>query len=271
MNEPALGRLKNLLRLTAWLLAALALLGPLAAAALAQAPAEPEAALSETPSFLWQVISNLFNSRALMETLSQPQYAVAAFLVLNLIVFTETGLLVGFFLPGDSLMVTAGLIASNPLCDWSLPLLLVTLCCSAIVGDTVGYAIGFKTGPKIFTREKSLFFSPKHLLRTKDFYDRHGGKTIIIARFMPIVRTFAPVVAGVGQMNYRRFVGFNVIGGVGWVWSMSLLGYFLGRAVPDIDKNIHVVIAVVIFLSILPGIIEWLRNRGRAPQVTPGS
>jgi len=185
------------------------------------------------------------------------------------IIFAETGLLVGFFLPGDSLLVTAGVLAAAGHLDIRVLLSLVSL--AAIVGDQVGYYIGYRTGPVIFKREDSLLFKKHHLLRAHEFYERHGGKTIILARFMPIIRTFAPVVAGVGQMNYRRFVGFNVIGGVGWVWSMSLLGYFLGRAVPDIDKNIHVVIAVVIFLSILPGIIEWLRNRGRAPQVTPGS
>jgi len=165
--------------------------------------------------------------------------------------------------------VTAGVLAAAGHLDIRVLLSLVSL--AAIVGDQVGYYIGYRTGPVIFKREDSLLFKKHHLLRAHEFYERHGGKTIILARFMPIIRTFAPVVAGVGQMNYRRFVGFNVIGGVGWVWSMSLLGYFLGRAVPDIDKNIHVVIAVVIFLSILPGIIEWLRNRGRAPQVTPGS
>jgi membrane-associated protein len=189
--------------------------------------------------------------------------------IVTAIIFAETGLLIGFFLPGDSLLVTAGVLAAAGHLDIRVLLSLVSL--AAIVGDQVGYYIGYRTGPVIFKREDSLLFKKHHLLRAHEFYERHGGKTIILARFMPIIRTFAPVVAGVGQMNYRRFVGFNVIGGVGWVWSMSLLGYFLGRAVPDIDKNIHVVIAVVIFLSILPGIIEWLRNRGRAPQVTPGS
>ena len=137
------------------------------------------------------------------------------------IVFAETGLLVGFFLPGDSLLVTAGIFctSANPTGTPLLNIvsLNVVVIVAAIIGDTVGYWIGAKAGPKIFTREKSLFFSRKHLLRTKEFYERHGGKTIIIARFMPIIRTFAPVVAGVGKMSYRRFVSYNVFGGIGWV------------------------------------------------------
>lgn len=177
------------------------------------------------------------------------------------IVFSETGLMVGFFLPGDSLLVTAGVFAAAGHLD--IVTLLGTLTVAAIVGDQVGYYIGYRTGPRIFRREDSLLFKRDHLLRAKRFYERHGGKTIILARFMPIVRTFAPVVAGVGQMEYRRFVGFNVVGGFLWVWSMCLLGYSLGHAIPDIDRHIHVVIAAVIFLSILPGIIEFVRSRGR--------
>ncbi len=145
--------------------------------------------------------------------------------------FVETGLLVGFCLPGDSLLVTAGLIAANPVCDWPLPLLLATLCLSAILGDTVGYWIGYKTGPAIFSREKSLLFNKDHLRKAHQFYEKYGGKTIILARFMPILRTFAPVVAGVGRMEYRQFVLFNVCGGVGWVTSMVLCGYLLPSAV----------------------------------------
>jgi membrane-associated protein len=139
----------------------------------------------------------------------------------------------------------------------------VLLSAAAIVGDTVGYYIGRATGPRIFTRENSFFFNKKHLVAAHDFYVRHGGKTIIIARFMPIVRTFAPVVAGVANMEYRRFIVFNVVGGVAWIWSMLFTGYFLGRYVPGIDRHIEKVIIVVIFLSILPGIIHWWRERSR--------
>jgi membrane-associated protein len=182
-------------------------------------------------------------------------------LMLVAIVFAETGLLVGFFLPGDSLLVTAGIFAAAGHLDITLLLTLVTA--AAIVGDQLGYYIGHRTGPRIFRREDSLFFKRAHLVRAQQFYERHGGKTIILARFIPVIRTFAPVVAGVGQMEYRRFVSFNVIGGFLWVWSMSLLGYSLGHAVPDIDRHIHLVIAVVVFLSILPAIIEIVRSRGR--------
>jgi len=182
--------------------------------------------------------------------------------MLNAIVFAETGLMVGFFLPGDSLLVTAGVFAATG--RPNIWLLLVTVTLSAIVGDQLGYYIGHRTGPRIFRREDSLLFKRAHLRRAHDFYERHGGKTIILARFMPIIRTFAPVVAGVGAMTYRRFVAFNVIGGIAWVWSMSLLGYSLGHAVPDIERNIHLVIVAVVFLSILPGLVELVRSRGRA-------
>jgi membrane-associated protein len=177
------------------------------------------------------------------------------------IVFAETGLLIGFFLPGDSLLVTAGVFAAAGHLDITTLLTVVTA--AAIVGDQVGYYIGYRTGPRIFRREDSLFFKRAHLIRARQFYERHGGKTIILARFMPIIRTFAPVIAGVAEMEYRRFVTYNVVGGFLWVWSMSLLGYSLGRVIPDIDRHIHVVIVVVVFLSILPGIIEYLRSRGR--------
>jgi membrane-associated protein len=182
-------------------------------------------------------------------------------LMLVAIVFAETGLMIGFFLPGDSLLVTAGIFAAAGHLDIVSLLLWVTL--AAIVGDQLGYYIGHRTGPRIFRREDSLLFKREHLIRARDFYEKHGGKTIILARFIPIIRTFAPVVAGVGQMQYRRFVMFNVVGGFLWVWSMSLLGVFLGNAVPDIDRHIHVVIAIVVFLSILPAIIEYFRSRGR--------
>jgi membrane-associated protein len=180
------------------------------------------------------------------------------------VVFAETGLLVGFFLPGDSLLVTAGILCTQhnptgrPLLD--IVHLILLLSVAAIAGDSVGYFIGKKTGPKIFTREDSLFFSKKHILRTREFYERHGGKTIIIARFMPIVRTFAPVVAGVGAMNYRRFLGYNVFGGVFWVMSMSLLGYGLASAWPGVTKHIDKLIIVIIFVSLLPALIGWTRS-----------
>ena len=180
---------------------------------------------------------------------------------LTLIVFVETGLLVGFFLPGDSLLVTAGLLSSQPEFGLNVYLLGLLLTAAAIIGDTVGYFIGRSTGPRIFTREDSRFFHKKHLLEAQRFYEKHGGKTIVIARFVPIIRTFAPVVAGVGQMNYRSFITYNVLGGIGWVWSMLFTGYFLGRYIPGIDKYIELVILAVIFLSILPAIFHWRKEK----------
>ncbi len=180
---------------------------------------------------------------------------------LTLIIFAETGLLVGFFLPGDSLLVTAGLLAANPDFGLNVWLLGCILSVAAVVGDTVGYGVGQATGPRIFTREDSLLFNKQHLLRAQAFYEKHGGKTIIIARFMPIVRTFAPVVAGVGRMQYRSFVMFNVVGGLLWIWSMLLTGWVLARTVPGVAKHVEKIILLVVFLSILPGIIAWLKER----------
>jgi len=183
------------------------------------------------------------------------------YVILVGIVFTETGLLVGFFLPGDSLLVTAGLVAAaGGLNIWWVNSLLIV---AAIVGDSVGYAIGARLGPRLFTREQSLLFNPRHVERTRRFYERHGAKTIVIARFVPIIRTFAPVVAGVGQMRYRRFLVYNVAGGVGWVTSMTWMGYLLGRAVPNIADYIHIVVIVVIVVSMIPIVVEILRERRR--------
>jgi membrane-associated protein len=264
---------KTALRLFAWALlfwVVAGLVGPALAQEGVTVP-DPDAAAAP-PNFFWQVLTNLFNSRALMVTLGQPEYAAAAFLALNVIVFVETGLLIGFFLPGDSLLVTAGLIASNELCSWNLPLLLVTLCLSAIIGDTVGYTIGFKTGPKIFSREKSFFFNKDHLLKAQQFYEKYGGKTIVLARFIPILRTFAPVVAGVGRMEYRQFLFFNIFGGIGWVCSMVLCGYFLPSAVNPllqpifgpqflVQDHVEKVVIVVVLVSVSPGFFAWLRTR----------
>ncbi|QJR34761.1 VTT domain-containing protein [Gemmatimonas groenlandica] len=186
----------------------------------------------------------------------------AGYVGLTIIIFAETGLLVGFFLPGDSLLVTAGLLAADPAFGLNVWLLGLILTVAAIVGDTVGYHVGKATGPRIFTRENSLFFNKSHLLKAQAFYEKHGGKTIIIARFMPIVRTFAPVVAGVGQMRYASFLAYNVVGGVLWIWSMLITGYVLAKTVPGVAQHVEKVILVVVFLSILPGIIAWWRNRG---------
>ena len=181
---------------------------------------------------------------------------------LTAIIFAETGLLVGFFLPGDSLLVTAGLLAATT-GVFNVFYLGLLLTVASILGNTSGYHIGRATGTRLFSREDSLLFNKKHLYRAHEFYERHGGKTVVIARFMPIVRTFVPVVAGMAQMGYRRYTLYNVIGGLGWIWGMLFIGYFLGRYIPGIDRHIETVIALVIFLSLLPGIIGWLRARRR--------
>jgi membrane-associated protein len=208
-----------------------------------------------------EYFKQLFHSLTDVETLVR----VGGLTAMTIIVFAETGLMIGFFLPGDSLLVTAGVFAARGnLSIWALNGLLIA---AAIIGDTVGYWIGRRAGEALFTRPKSLFFRPQHLRRAHEFYEKHGGKTIILARFMPIVRTFAPVVAGMGKMEYRRFLSFNVIGGVAWVVSMTLIGYFLGQF-EWVRKNIEIVILLVIFASILPGIIavalEWLKKRKEA-------
>jgi membrane-associated protein len=191
------------------------------------------------------------------------------YVALVAIVFTETGLLIGFFLPGDSLLITAGLVAAAGGLDiWLLNGLLII---AAIAGDSVGYAIGYRTGPRIFTREESRWFSKKHLVRTREFYERHGGKTIVLARFIPIIRTFAPVVAGVGQMEYRKFLAYNVLGGIGWVVSMTWAGYLLGQVIPDIGRYIHIVIVVVVTLSVIPIGVEWWRARSRGDDAVAGN
>ena len=184
------------------------------------------------------------------------------YVVLVAIVFVETGLLIGFFLPGDSLLITAGLVAATgPVLNiwWIMVLLSV----AAVVGDSVGYAIGRRAGPRLFTRPKSLLFNPAHIERTHAFYARHGVKTIVTARFVPIVRTFAPVVAGIGQMEYRRFLFYNVAGGVGWVTSMTGAGYVLGQTIPNIADRLPVIVLVVILLSLIPIVVELVRERRR--------
>ena len=204
--------------------------------------------------FLVDVLTGRYSLDALIQW--------GGYILLVAIVFSETGLLIGCFLPGDSLLITAGLLASaGHLNIWWLNGLLIA---AAIVGDSVGYAIGVRLGPRIFTRQKSLLFNPKHVERTRRFYEKYGPKTIVIARFVPIVRTFAPVLAGVGTMKYRRFLFYNVAGGVGWVVSMSWAGYLLGRTVPNISRHIHILVIVVIVLSCVPIAIELYRERRKA-------
>jgi membrane-associated protein len=201
--------------------------------------------------FLWDLFHKIYDVELLVR--------VGGLAGLTAIVFVETGLLVGFFLPGDSLLVTAGLFAARG--DLEVVPMIVVLSIAAIIGDTVGYNIGARAGPKLFTRPDSLLFNRKHLITTKEFYERHGPFTIVIARFIPILRTFAPVVAGIGAMEYKRFIVYNVAGGIGWVITTVLGGYFLGQMVPNIHDHIHKVIAIVIVLSLLPAIIKVVKEK----------
>ncbi len=201
--------------------------------------------------FLWDLFHKIYDVESLVR--------VGGLVGLTAIVFVETGLLIGFFLPGDSLLVTAGLFAARG--DLEVVPTIVALSIAAIVGDTVGYNIGARAGPKLFSRPDSLLFNRKHLITTKEFYERHGPFTIVIARFIPILRTFAPVVAGIGAMAYRRFIVYNIAGGIGWVITTVLGGYFLGQMVPNIHDHIHKVIAIVIVLSLMPAIIKIAKEK----------
>jgi membrane-associated protein len=179
------------------------------------------------------------------------------------IVFIETGLFAGFFLPGDSLLVTAGIFAATsgvPL-EWLLVRLLLPVMGCAIIGDQLGYWIGRKAGPAMYRRENSFFFRRSHLERAHEFYEKYGGRAVIFARFVPIIRTFCPPVAGAALMPYPRYVAFDIVGGIVWVGAMILGGYSLGRSVPNIGQRIHYVIAAVIVLSVLPAIISLVRAR----------
>jgi membrane-associated protein len=186
------------------------------------------------------------------------QYGVWTYLILFLIIFCETGLVVTPILPGDSLLFATGAFAATGALNISTVLILLTI--AAIVGDTLNYWIGAYIGPKAFYSEKSRFFKKEYLIRTHEFYEKHGGKTIIIARFMPIIRTFAPFVAGIGKMTYARFLSYNVIGGILWIALFTLGGYFFGN-IPVVKRNFTLVILAIIILSILPGVIEFIRHK----------
>ena len=220
--------------------------------------------------FLYFIKDNILNPKVLIDwmlNLLGPWVYAGLFFI----VFAETGLAIGFFLPGDSLLVVCGLFAAaGKLNVW---LMWVLLFVAAVVGDAVGYYSGRKVGPAIFNRPKSRFFNPKHLKKAHAFYEKHGGKTIILARFVPIVRTFAPIVAGAAEMSYRQFAIYNVVGGFAWVTSMLFAGYFLGGLVEQfvrsvfgvegflLEDHIDKVVIVVVFLSILPIIFEYIKAR----------
>jgi membrane-associated protein len=206
-------------------------------------------------------LRSLTNPEQLIHLLSTLLSGWLGYAALAAIVFSETGLLVGFFLPGDSLLFTVGVVAGAG--ELNIVLVNVLLMAAAIIGDSTGYLLGRKTGPRIFSRKDSRLFKQEYVTRTHAYYERYGGKTIIMARFVPIVRTFAAFVAGVGQMPYLKFLPFSVCGGIGWVFLMTMLGYGLG-GVPFIRHYFDKVILLIIFLSLLPSVIEIVKARRRA-------
>jgi len=209
--------------------------------------------------FILHFLRSLYDPEGLKELVRSGGAPLICF-----IVFVETGFFVGFFLPGDSLLITAGIFAAAGVLPLRWLLLPVMAC--AIVGDQIGYWIGRTAGPALYRREDSLFFRRSHLKRAHEFYEKYGGRAVILARFVPIVRTFCPPVAGAARMPYFRYFLFDIFGGIFWVGAMILGGFFLGRSVPNISQKIHYVIVVVVLLSVLPAVISILRSRGAAPQ-----
>ncbi len=209
-------------------------------------------------SFIEFVFKTLTNPDKLIEFLTTVMTGWYGYALLFGIVFAETGLLVGFFLPGDSLLFTVGMVAGAGHLDVVTIILLLTA--AAIIGDGVGYFLGRKAGPLVFSRPNSRLFRKEHLQRTREFYEKHGGKAIVYARFVPIIRTFAPFVAGVGNMNYQRFLSFNVFGGIGWVALMTMLGYWLGGW-EVVRRNFEKVILGIIFISVMPIVVEYFKNK----------
>jgi len=208
------------------------------------------------------LLTELYNVRGLIEW--------GGTLLCCVIVFVETGLFVGFFLPGDSLLVTAGVFAGAGQLKLSLLLTLVALC--AIAGDQLGYFIGWRAGASLYNRQDSRFFKKRHLEEAHGFYEQYGGKTVILARFVPIIRTFCPPVAGAARMPYRKYFLYDVAGGFLWVWGMVLLGYTLGRTVPHVEKRIHYIIAAVIVASFLPAALHaWNRRKRNASRSENGA
>lgn len=214
--------------------------------------------------FLLEIWRSLTDPERLIQLLSQVITGWLGYALIAGIVFAETGLLVGLFLPGDSLLFTVGVVCGAGELD--IVRICILLAVMSVLGDQSGYFLGYRTGPKIFSRRDSLVFKQEYVTRTQAFYEKHGGKTLIYAKFVPIVRTFAPFMAGVGRMRYLRFLAFNVWGGIGWVVSMTLGGYFLG-AVPIVRHNFEKVVIGIVLVSVLPMVIHYLRSRKPAPAV----
>ncbi len=196
--------------------------------------------------------------------------AWAGYAGLAVIIFTETGLFFGFFLPGDSLLVTAGLLSATPASPVKFDILALgfLLSAAAILGDNTNYWVGRLTGPRIFNRNDSLFFKRKYVDEAHAFYEKYGAITVVLCRFMPIIRTFAPLVAGVAQMRYRVFLTFSIAGGMAWIWSMLATGYLLGRYVPGVAQHVEKVIILVVLISISPAIVGGIRARRAARRVS---
>ena len=207
----------------------------------------------------------MMNLLALLDFV-EPRELIEAFGVIGLflIVFAESGLFFGFFLPGDSLLFVAGLLNSQGVISLPLPLLLLGLFVAAVAGDQVGYSFGRITGPPLFRRPDSRLFKRQHLERAHAYFEEHGSKTIVLARFIPIVRTFAPIVAGAAKMPYRTFIVFNVLGGLLWAVGVTLLGYFVGQTIPDAEKWLLPIVGVIIIVSFIPVGLEFLRHRRRS-------
>ncbi|HET8548509.1 MAG TPA: VTT domain-containing protein [Bryobacteraceae bacterium] len=211
-------------------------------------------------------IRTLYNAERLIQFLSSVMVSWVGYVFMAAIVFSETGLLLGFFLPGDSFLFTVGVVAGAG--GHNIVAIQLLLLAAAITGNATGYSLGRRTGPRIFNRPDSRLFKHEHLMQTQAFYEKHGGKTIIYAQFVPIIRTFAPFVAGVAGMNYFRFAAFNVIGAIAWIISMTTLGYTLGN-IPVVRGHFEKVVIAIIAVSFLPVLIEYWKSRRRSTAVPP--
>jgi membrane-associated protein len=207
--------------------------------------------------FIHEVINFILNFEQPLRHLVNQSGSIP-YIVLFLVIFAETGLVVIPFLPGDSMIFVVGAFCATGMLD--LPTSLLVLSLAAVLGDTANYHIGKFMGPKVFSREDSRFFKKEYLIKTHKFYEKHGGKTIIIARFMPIIRTFAPFVAGIGSMSYTKFISFNVVGGILWVFAFVIAGFFFGN-LPFVKNNLTMIVLTIVLISILPGIIAYLKSR----------
>ena len=203
---------------------------------------------------------------SVLETVSHGPFPFLAYALVCFVIFAESGLFFGFFLPGDSLLVAVGAIAALPTSPFNIWLLLPLLFVAAVLGDNVGYWFGRKTGPRIFNRPESRFFKPKYLNQAKAFYDKHGGKTIVLARFIPFVRTFAPIVAGAVNMHYERFFFFNLVGGFLWTWGVTLIGYLFVDKIPGLKENLEWFLVAVVLLSVAPIFVHQIMERRKEKQ-----